>query len=285
MLQPVKLKMELPRIGFGTYQLKNVKSNVRHALEIGYKHIDTAHFYQNENAIGLVLKDFKREELFVTSKLWCTDHFRVEEAFKESLDDLQLDYIDLYLIHWPISRDKNGEIGKGDLALNLVQTWKEMEKLVEKKLVRYIGVSNFSISHLKDILAKCKIKPYANQFEIHPYCFPRQLISFCKSEDIKVIAYGSLGASECDYFNNPLLQQVATNYKMSISQVLLSWAYSKGIYVIPKSNTKSRIDENFQIKEIDTSLIDGMSNEKFQRVYDPLTFFGVDIFGDIDRAN
>ena len=130
------------------------------------------------------------------------------------------------------------------------------------------------------LLKHCVIPPYANEFEIHPFCYSGTLIDFCHDKAIRVIAYGSLGASSCGYWEHPLLKKLAESHKASISQLLLSWAVQKKIYVIPKSSTPTRISENFQLVEADLSEMDAMMKEKFKRVYDPVQFFGVDVFHD-----
>ena len=268
--------MELPKIGFGTYLLENVQVNVKSALDNGYKHIDTARFYKNESDIGAVLQNYERGKLFVTTKLWCDDHFRVEEAMNESLRDLKMDYVDLYLIHWPITVTIEDGERRCQIA-DVGKVWQAMERLVISGKARHIGVSNFNIAQLERVLNICTIRPYANQFELHPLCYPEKLISFCKSKDIKVIAYSSLGASSCEYMSNETLAKISQETNLTIPQVLLSWAYSKGFYVIPKTNNSARIKENFKIKTIETTEIDKIHESKKLRVFNPKEFFGVDV--------
>ncbi len=276
--------MDLPQIGLGTFLLETVTENVLAAIRMGYRHIDTAHGYGNEVEIGKAIKQsgIKRQELFITSKLWGTDHFRVQEAAQESLDALET-YIDLFLIHWPIAMRSSTEHfpkkdGKIDIVpTDLIRTWKEMESLVQQKKVRFIGVSNFNSQQLKLILENCSIKPYANQIELHPYCYPKNLITFCIINQIKIIAYSSLGASSCEYNKDNTLIQVANTYGLTIEQLLLSWAISKGFYVIPKTNSPLRMKSNFEIKHIDTAQIDVLHLNKQMRVFDPLNLFGVEV--------
>jgi len=241
-------------------------------------HIDTAAVYGNEAEIGGVLSkalssgSVKRENLFITTKLWCNDWRRVEEACNESLKNLKLDYLDLYLVHAPLSyeyhpgdpfpKDTDGKSCKLDwVPVHVV--WSHMEKLVESGKVRAIGVSNWPFLMVRDLLSFAKIKPAVNQIEIHPYLQQSGLASFCTKHDIHISAYSPLANGKDGPLSDPLVKQIASNHKVTPAQILIRYCIDKGYSVLPKSVTPERIKENaqvfnFQLTPEEIKSIDGL---------------------------
>ena len=257
----------LPSIGLGTYLSKKneVYDAVLEAIRIGYRHIDCAYIYGNEKEIGLALQKafklglVKREELFLTSKLWNSDHVpeRVEVAILKSLRDLQLDYLDLYLIHWPVAFKAGHEQAKdaSDLLspdeMPVSATWKGMEKVKNAGLAKHIGVSNFNIPKLQRLMDEAEIKPEVNQIELHPYFQQNELVEFCQMNQILLTAYSPLGSrhlvhSEAGITSEKHVLEIAEKHSSSPAQVLLAWGMQRGTAVIPKSVNLGRIQENFE---------------------------------------
>lgn len=263
---------EIPVFGLGTWKSKpgEVEEAVKYAIEIGYRHIDCAYVYGNEKEVGAALKKkigdgtVKREDLFITSKLWNTFHRPdlVEKNIRTSLQNLGLDYLDLYLIHWPFAYKEEGETfpfgpdGKIQFSdVDYVDTWKVMEGLVKKGLTRSIGISNFNKKQIERVLAVATIPPAVNQVECHPYLNQSKLIEFCKSKGIAVTGYSPLGSpdrpnakpGDPQVLEDPKLKELAAKYKKTPAQIILRWPLDRGIITIPKSVTKSRIQQNFDI--------------------------------------
>ncbi|QNU33035.1 aldo/keto reductase [Geobacillus sp. 47C-IIb] len=236
----------MPWVGLGVYKVKEgeeVKGAVRTALEVGYRHIDTAAFYENEEGVGQAIREsgIPREQVFVTTKVWNTDqgYETTLKAFNTSLKKLGFDYVDLYLVHWPV---------KGKYK----ETYKALEKLYKDGYVRAIGVSNFQIHHLQDVLADCEIKPMVNQVEYHPRLTQKELHAFCRENGIQLEAWSPLMRGEI--LNEPTIVEIGKKYGKTPAQVVLRWDLQNGVVTIPKSVTPARIKENATI--FDFSLTD-----------------------------
>jgi len=267
----------LPSLGLGTFLSKTneVYDTVLEAIRIGYRHIDCAYIYRNEVEIGLALRDamkiglVKREELFITSKLWNSDHApeRVEVAIRKSLNDLQLDYLDLYLIHWPVAfktgfeqaKDANDLASLDDIPLSV--TWQSMEEVQKKGLAKHIGVSNFNIPKLKSLIENANIKPEVNQIELHPYFQQNDLVAFCNTNDILLTAYSPLGSrhlinSDAGLTREKTIIDIAEKHACTPAQIILAWGMQRGTAVIPKSVRSERILENFNSTKVNLDIKD-----------------------------
>lgn len=256
----------IPAIGLGTWKSseEDAYNAVLSALRAGYKHIDTAAIYRNEAAVGRALRDsgIPREEIFLTSKLWCTQLKDPQTALDQTLARLGLDYVDLYLIHWPVALNtdniKDGDLltfttkenGERDVDLewSFVDTWKLMQKIPTTGKAKAVGVSNFSISNLEKLANSegVDLVPAANQIEIHPQLPQTDLIDYCKSKGIVVEAYSPLGSSSSSMLGDSRVKQIADKYKAEPAQVLINWGLSRGYVVLPKSITPARIVSNFK---------------------------------------
>lgn len=260
----------MPILGLGTWKSKpgEVYEAVKAALRVGYRHIDCARIYGNEAEIGQAFAEsfqagiVKREDIWVTSKLWNDSHApeHVQPGLAETLSDLQLDYLDLFLMHWPVALKKGASfplsaekmISLDDLPLEA--TWGAMESLVDKGLCRHIGVSNFSLPKLKSLMAAAKLKPELNQVELHPYLQQNDLLKFCRQNGIHMTAYSPLGSpdrpdslkaeDEPVLMEDPTITAIAERRGLSPAQVLIAWAIHRGTAVIPKSVNPKRIEQN-----------------------------------------
>ncbi|ORC92533.1 prostaglandin F synthase [Trypanosoma theileri] len=234
--------VRMPQLGLGVWRAEDGEETsraVRWAIEAGYRHIDTASFYKNEGGVGQGIRDsgIPREKVWITTKLWNADHGydKALAAFDRSCKLLGVNYIDLYLIHWP---------GKS----KYVETWKALEKLYEDKKVRAIGVSNFEPHHLTEILKNCKIRPMVNQVELHPLMQQHVVRNFCKQQGIIVTAWSPLGkGGRTGMLDNPVLCEIAKKHNKSSAQVVIRWDIQMGIVTIPKSTNQNRIRENFNV--------------------------------------
>lgn len=242
--------VKMPQLGYGVWKISNeeVIEPVLKALEVGYRSIDTAMIYGNEEGVGEAIRKsgIPREEIFVTTKLWNGDQGYNEtlRAFDESLERLGLDYLDLYLIHWPMP--------KYDLY---VETYQAMEKLYKEGRVRAIGVSNFHIEYLQRLFDECEVVPVVNQVECHPYFQQEKLKDFCKKHNIYIESWSPLYQGG-EVLEDPVIQELAEKHKKTPAQIVLRWHIEEDSIVIPKSVTPSRIEENFQIFDFELSAAD-----------------------------
>ncbi|MCL4398166.1 aldo/keto reductase [Patescibacteria group bacterium] len=261
-----KTGTEIPALGFGTWQLEGEKvaEPLSIALEVGFRHIDTAWIYANQNEIGKVLQDSKipRQELFVTSKVWTTQ-LRKQDAVnscKETLEQLRLSYLDLFLIHWP----------NKDIPIR--ETLEALEQLKEEKLIRDFGVSNFNIARLTEAL-KYSSEIVDNQVEFHPSLNQKELKSFCDKNNILMTAYSPIAQGQD--LKLPGVSKLADKYKRTPSQIIINWLISKNIIAIPRSGDREHIADNFhsldfQLSEEDTQIIDNIGGEN--RLVNPKFF-------------
>ena len=247
-MQNVKLKngVEMPIEGFGVFQIPDLtecEKAVSEALEVGYRLIDTAAAYFNEEAVGKAIakSGIKREDLFITTKLWIQDagYERAKQAFQVSLDKLGLDYLDLYLIHQPFN-DYYG-------------SWRAMEELYEQGKIRAIGVCNFYPDRLADLCLNAKIKPMVNQIEIHPFFQQQKAIEVMKEFDVQAEAWGPFAEGKFGIFQNEILTEIGKKYGKTSAQVILRWNVQRGVVVIPKSVRKERMTQNFDIWDFELS--------------------------------
>lgn len=262
--------VEMPRLGLGTSQgnKQDIVNAVKSAIDVGYKLIDCAFVYQTETEVGEAIREkitdgiIKREDIFVTSKLWSTyqspDH--VEEGLNLSLKNLQLDYLDLFLIHWPFglkySKENVSNINQPfDENVDYVDTWKALEKLYKSGLVKAIGISNFNIDQLKRLLHHAEIVPAVMQIECHPYIDQEKAISLCSSKGIAVTSYSPFASPNRSWvkkaginvFEEPLLKDLATKYQKSVGQIILRYLIQLGTAVIPQSINAERIRSNLDV--------------------------------------
>lgn len=251
--------VQMPYLGLGVYLSKDgeeVINAVKEALNHGYRHIDTAAIYENEEGVGEGIRqsNVPREDVFLVSKVWNTDqgYEATLKAFEASLNRLGTDYLDLYLIHWP----------KGDLSKD---TWRALERLYREKRVRAIGVSNFLKHHLEDLLDTAEIVPMVNQMEFHPYLVQQELMDFCSSHQIQYEAWSPL--MQGNIFDLDIMKDMAAKYNKTIAQIVLRWDLQKGVVTIPKSSKKERIKTNselfdFTLSDEDVKLFDSLDKGK-----------------------
>jgi len=253
--------LKFPQVGLGTWKGIGTECEdmVYNAIKVGYRHIDTARIYNNEDQVGAgvarAIKDglVTRDELFIVTKLWNDDQHDVEGALKASLSRLNLDYVDLYLVHWPVAWKKGTTLV--DESIGNLETWKSMERMVEMKLAKSIGVSNFNEAELQDIFDNCTIKPVVNQVEIHPYFNNFKLQRFCHDNQVYLTAYSALMPESTSYkfipwvdmAADPLVVALAEKYEKSPQQILLRWQLEVGNSVITKSSKVERMHQNFDI--------------------------------------
>jgi len=263
MIPLIELKngIKIPQLGFGTWELtgEECKTALTNALDLGYTHIDTADFYGNHHVISQVIKNYDRSKLFITTKVW-RDYLRYDdvlEACDRFLKELQTDYIDLLLIHWP---NKN---------IPISETLKAMELLYTERKIRSVGVSNFTVNHLKDALKVTNIPITINQVEFHPMLYQKKLLKFCIDNKIKLTAYSPLGRGKV--FDNLIIQKIADKYNKTPAQISLRWMIQKGIIVIPKASTFKHIKQNMEIFDFKIEKEDRLelNNLEQKRLIDP----------------
>lgn len=257
----------MPLLGLGVYDMYNAEAEkaIETALQIGYRLIDTAAMYKNETEVGNAIRNsgVPRNEIFVTTKINNTDqgYENALRAFDTSMKKLNIDYLDLYLVHWPI-RGKREE------------TWKALEYLVNNQQVRAIGVANYLIPFLKELETYATLVPVVNQVEFSPFLYLKDLLNFCRQRNIQLQAFTPLTKGK--RFNNPLLAELSNSYQKSPAQIILRWNVQRGVSAIPKSANPNRLKENFdifdfEINENDMHKMDGL-NEDFRIVDDPITY-------------
>lgn len=251
MVQSIDHKLKLhngtnmPQFGLGVYRVEDgqeVVNTIKTALQLGYRMIDTAAFYQNEEGVGQAIREsgIPREEIFVTTKVWNTDqgYENTIKAFETSMGKLGLEYLDLYLIHWPVK-------GK------YLETWKALEHLYSEGKVKAIGVCNFQVHHLKDLIENSKEKPVVNQVELHPLLSQEELRAYCANQNIKVEAWAPIARGLL--LEDETLKTIGEKYGKTVTQVILRWHLQNGVIIIPKSVTPSRIKENSEIFDFELS--------------------------------
>ena len=268
--------VEIPAVGFGTFASEGnpgqTYTAALAALKTGYRHLDCAWFYQNEGEVGEAVRDFlketpsvKREDLFICTKVWNHMHEpeEVKWSLNNSLEKFGLDYVDLFLVHWPIAAEKDANnmpklnekgqyVIKEELTKNHKPTWGAMEELYKEGKAKAIGVSNWTIPHLKDLLSWCSVKPTVNQIEIHPFLPNDELVKYCFDNQILPAAYSPLGSQNQvpttgeKVNTNPTLNAIAEKGGNTLAQVLIAWGIRLGYVVLPKSSTPSRIESYFK---------------------------------------
>lgn len=291
----------IPVIGLGTWQSPDEEcySAVLSALHAGYRHIDTARIYQNEEAVGKAVTQYlkesgtSRDKLFITTKLWCSEVQDPEKALEESLKRLNLEYVDLYLMHWPVSMVNRGDLfpktASGTTEIipfdkwNYVETYKIMQKLYKAGLTKAIGISNFNIPKIDYLLAQSGVDvvPACLQVEIHPYLPQFDLVDYCTKKGILVECYSPLGSTGAPLLKDPALIKLGEKYGVSPACIAISWAVARDTIPLPKSVHEERIVSNLKVVDLadeDISLVDAVSKTTAKRLVKPE--WGVDIFGD-----
>jgi methylglyoxal/glyoxal reductase len=278
--------VQMPSLGFGVYQCKpgrETEQIVNWGIEVGYRLIDTARYYGNERDVGKAVKasGLPREELFITTKLHPSDlgYDSTLRAFDTSLRELGLDYIDLYLIHWPLKSSRFYKPGLSKALLDQLdwparmrlKTWKAMERIVAGGKCRAIGVSNYTMRHLQEILSASNVKPTVNQVEFTPFCNQRELLRFCRAQSIQMEAYSPLARG--NRFSDSTLRRIAAKYERSTAQILIRWALEHQVVVIPKASNLRHLRENFEVFDFSISSEDMASlnglNEDLHFSWDP----------------
>jgi len=260
---------KMPMLGLGIFQIENDQSGVDvilSAIEAGYRSMDTAEAYKNEAIVGKAIAQsgISRGDFFVTTKVSNTTQREggIAASFEHGLEIMNLEYVDLYLIHWPVKE-------------TFIKTWQEMEKIYESGRAKTIGVCNFLVHHL-DALKQCRITPAVNQYEHHPYLTQKPLMDYCKSHGIQVEAYSPLGSSKNNLLSNPVVEDIAAKYGKTAAQILLRWNIELGVVSIPKSSKTHRIKENinifdFELDTADIATLDAL-NQNARIMPDPDNF-------------
>ncbi|KAA0970422.1 aldo/keto reductase [Aureimonas fodinaquatilis] len=241
----------IPCVGFGTWKIPDgaeTEAAVGHALAAGYRHIDTASAYRNETGVGRAVREsgIERDQIFITSKLRNPEHGydNAIEAFGRTMDNLKLDYLDMYMVHWPIAKPHRDRWQE-----DVIETWRFFEEQYQKGTVRVLGVCNFLPHHLKPLLAACEVRPMVDQIEIHPSFLQDEAVAFCKAEGIQVEAWGPFANGKL--FEVADIQEIARDKQRTVSQVTLRWLLQKDVLPLPKTTTPARIIENTQLFDFD----------------------------------
>ncbi|CDK27875.1 unnamed protein product [Kuraishia capsulata CBS 1993] len=300
---PLNTGASIPLVALGTWQAndEDTYNAVLTAIKAGYRHIDTAHVYKNEAAVGRAVRDcgVPRGELFVTTKLWCTNHRIAGEALKGSIERLGLEYVDLYLMHWPVPMLKDPAdpdtffVMKPDGSVNndpdwdFIKTWELLQELPATGLTKAVGVSNFSITNLTKLLEAptTKVVPAANQVELHPLLPQTRLVEFCQSKGIVVEAYSPLGSSGSPLLKNESLLKIAGELGIPPATLAISWAVWRKTVVLPKSVSASRIESNIKVVELTDAqgeAITAIGAERPVRHVAADRDWGVPVFNDED---
>ncbi|KAH8697570.1 putative glycerol dehydrogenase [Talaromyces proteolyticus] len=309
--------VSIPAVGFGTFANEGAKGEtykaVTTALRVGYRHLDCAWYYLNEDEVGDAVRDFlqetpsvKREDLFITTKVWNHLH-RYDDvlwSLESSLQNLKTSYVDLFLIHWPIAAEKEsqekpkvGPDGKyvilKDLTENPEPTWRAMEKLYEDKKARAIGVSNWTIKGLEQLQSFAKVKPHVNQIEIHPFLPNNELVEYLFKHDILPQAYSPLGSQNQvpttgeKVSENKTLTAIAEKRGYTLAQVLIAWGIRRGYVVLPKSSNPARIESNFksiQLSDDDFAAVNAVADNRHFRFVNMKDTFGYDVWPEEAKA-
>ncbi|EXJ66395.1 uncharacterized protein A1O5_10547 [Cladophialophora psammophila CBS 110553] len=301
---PIK---EIPQLGLGLWNSKDEDATkaVEYAFKAGYRHLDSAAAYGNEDFVGRTLNSSaspRREKYWITSKLWNTAHRPklVRPALEKTLSDLQVPYLDLYLMHWPVAFLPNQDPGRTvvDQDTSIHDTWAAMEELVRANLTRHIGVSNFSPRQLDDLLAKCKIRPAAHEFETHPYLQQQEFVDWHLKNNITVIAYSPLANMNPTYngkypdlppiLEDPFWTDLASKKNVTPAQAILAWGRQRGTIVIPKSVHQDRIVENLGSMNVtftDKEMTMTTEQDKRSRFNNPSKSWGVELFEGLDDGS